>query len=260
MGHDTDRVIAPMDGREARVSIINAGRDARRKLEATMANVVPKSRQEMIQWFSQRAANWAASAQTLGLTIAEVTELATLINAAQTAQSAAFSARISAKDSTITYHTAADALAAYGAALILRIKGNAAATNNPNIYAEASIPLPEDPSPLGPPATPTDLSAAINNEGQVEVRWNASREGGTSFIIERSITPVGQVQGPWTLLTSVEERRFIDQNVPLGLSSALYRVRAQRVGGMSIASEPGQVLFGTPTQQQQSEGGLTLAA
>lgn len=90
-----------------------------------------------------------------------------------------------------------------------------------------------------------------------------ARAGGTSFRIERSTTPVGGAAGTWNLIDVVEQRSYVDASVPRGLAVAQYRVIAQRSGGVSVASEPGQVIFGTTSSAIQSsgaDGGLSLAA
>ncbi len=226
-----------------------------------MAKVVPDSRTDMIAWFAQRAPIWAANGAKIGLTPEQITALAGFVNTAQTTEAAAFAARAASKDATVVYHNEAEVLRDFGAGLVKTIKAYADATDNPNVYSDASIPPPAPPAPLGPPATPTDVTASINNEGHVELNWSGSRAGGTSFLVERTVTPVGGSTGAWTLLASVEERDFIDTAVPQGLASALYRIKAQRAGGTSVASEPGQVLFGTASAGSgQTASNLNLAA
>lgn len=227
-----------------------------------MAKVVPDTRQEMITWYAQRAASWAANAANIGLDTSQVTALATLINAAQTSSSAAAAARNASKNATINYHANTDILEEFGAGLVKTIKAYADATNSTTVYSLASIPPPAKPGPLGPPEMPSDVRASLNNNGQVEIKWNGSRAGGTSFRIERNIFPIGGTPSNWQLIDVVEERSYIDSNVPQGLAMALYRVIAQRAGGMSVASEPGQVIFGTGSSASSTgaSGGLSLAA
>ncbi|MCL4220455.1 MAG: hypothetical protein KJZ65_03700 [Phycisphaerales bacterium] len=227
-----------------------------------MAKVVPDTRQEMIAWYAQRAASWAANANNIGLNTSQVTALATLINAAQTSESAAAAARSASKNATLTYHSNAATLKEFGAGLVKTIKAYAEATNNTTVYSLASIPPPAKPGPLGPPEMPSDVRAVLNNNGQVELRWNGTRAGATSFRIERNIFPINGNPSNWQLIDVVEERSYIDSHVPQGLVMALYRVIAQRAGGMSVASEPGQVIFGTGSSSSasSSSGGLSLAA
>lgn len=224
--------------------------------------VVPNSRPDMIAWYAERVAAWAANAANIGLDNSQATALATLINAAQTNEAAAFAARTASRNATVNYHSNADVLKDFGAGLVKTIKAYAEATGNDTVYALASIPPPAKPGPLGPPEQPTNIRAVLNNEGQVDLKWEGSRAGGTSFRVERSIIPIGSGPGGWTLINVVEERSYIDDQVPQGLAMALYRIKAQRSGGTSIASEPGQVIFGTASgsSSSSSSSGLSLAA
>ncbi|KAA0214268.1 MAG: fibronectin type III domain-containing protein [Leptolyngbya sp. PLA3] len=227
-----------------------------------MASVVPNTRQELIAWYAQRAASWASNAANIGLDTSQVTALATLINAAQTTESAAFTARVASRNATVNYHTNADILKEFGAGLVKTIKAYAEATDSNIVYSLASIPPPSKPGPLGAPETPTNVRASLNNNGHIEVKWDGSRAGGTSFRIERNTFPIDGAASNWQLIDVVEERSFMDGHVPQGLAMALYRVIAQRSGGVSVASEPGQVIFGTGSNANSSSGsgGLSLAA
>lgn len=227
-----------------------------------MATVLPQSREQMIAWFAARIASWAANPTAINLTMAQVTELATLLNDAQAALAAATAARIASKDATLLYHYHADLLRAYGGDMITLIKAGAEINNDPSIYAQASVPPPAEPSPLGPPPMPTELSSHLNTAGQVVLTWKCPRSGGTSFSIARRTTAPAQPVSGWTLIGTSEEQRFIDTALPVGLESATYRVVASRVGGSSEPSDVSTLFFGTGNQQatEEGEGGLTLAA
>ena len=64
----------------------------------------------------------------------------------------------------------------------------------------------------------------------------------------------------------MEEREYVDPDVPQGVASVSYRIKAQRAGGTSVASQPAQVTFGTGTgsgagsSSSSSGDGLSLAA
>jgi len=223
-----------------------------------MGQVVPQSRQELIAWYAQRAPVWAANAVAIGLDPAQVATLAGLVSTAEGAESSAFASRAASQANTVIYHNETDTLKDFGAGLVKTIKAFADATNDPNVYATATIPPPTPPAPLGAPDAPTNVTAVLNNAGHINVQWQGSRTGGTSFRVERSVTPVGGTAGPWTLLDSVEERAFVDDAVPQGLATAVYRIFAQRSGGTSPVSEPGQVVFGTDGAGGATD--LTLAA
>lgn len=221
--------------------------------------MVPQTINGSIEFHEERLAVWAEGPTAIGLQAADIVSLSVLVDQARADYQAAQVSRNAAKSQTIIQNASVAAMNETGAGFIDTIRAFAKKTGNPGVYAAADIPAPAPPTPLGVPDVPTDVTAKINNDGHVELEWKGSREGGTSFRVERSTTPVGGAQSGWTLLTTVEERAFVDSAVPQGLASAFYRIKAQRAGGTSVASEPGQVLFGTPTQGQQ-QASLGLAA
>ena len=225
-----------------------------------MAPVLPNSREQMIQWFNQRIASWGADPTTIGLTASQVADLAGKLAAAQTDESAAFDARIASKNATANYYTSSDDLRNFGSDLIKTIKAFAETTNNPGVYTAASVPPPSPPTPLGPPATPKNLSYKLNTAGEIELEWDSSRTGGTSFTIERSITGA---TGPWSIVGTSEEAAFTDTAVPSGVASVAYRVIASRSGGSSNPTAALVVLFGNSSGSTETASGdtdLTIAA
>lgn len=226
--------------------------------------VLPSSREDMINWFAARIAQWGANAAQIGISPAQIAALATLLSEADSALSIAEGARITSKNATVDFHNAADALRELGGDFITLIKANAEATNNPDIYTLASIPPPAAPSPLGPPATPTNLTTTLTSAGSIKLRWRGSRRGGTSFKIWRSTTLPGMGATQWQLINSVEENKFEDGTVPLGLESVTYRVVATRSGGSSEPSDVSTIFFGSAGGQASTNatGGtnLTIAA
>lgn len=223
-----------------------------------MAPVLPGARSAMISWFRQRIAQWAANAAALGVDPAQIVSLSTLLDTAEADEESAFQARNASKSATVVYYNSSDQLRDFGAEIIKAIKLQAESTNDPNVYALADVPPPAAPSPLGPPATPKDLTATLNTAGEITVEWDGSRAGGTSFTIQRSTSGI---TGPWTIVGTSEERLFKDTAVPRGFDAVSYRVIAARSGGASGPSSAVSVLFGNTNSEQSSGGeGLTLAA
>jgi hypothetical protein len=192
----------------------------------------------------------------------QVAAIAAALNDAATSSTAAEAARIASKNATVTFHNNTDFLRTFGSDLIKLIKAYADATGNPAVYTLASIPPPAAPSPLGPPAKPSDLSSTLTTAGSIDLEWKGSRQGGTSFNIFRATTTPGQPTGAWTLIGTSEKRKFTDSAVPTGLASVTYRVVAVRSGGTSDPSDVSTLFFGTAPGQNPAGGnsGLTLAA
>ncbi len=211
----------------------------------------------MIQWFADRAASWAADPTGIGLTAAQVADLVAFLNVAQTGSDNAIAARIASRDATVVFHEGADTLRDFGADLIKTIKAYAETTNDPNVYAAASVPPPSGPTPTGPPEVPTEVTASINGFGYVFIEWKASRAVGTQFILQRQLTPVDGPPSAWTYAGSSTTNDYTDTTVPTGFASVSYRVYAQRASGTSDASNVTTLAFGSNASGSE---GLTLAA
>lgn len=186
--------------------------------------VLPKSRDEMIAWFSDRITDWGANAAAIGLSASQVTELATILNTAENALSDATAARIDSKDKTVVYHATADALRDFGADLIKVIKAFAEATNNPNVYSTASVPPPAPPTPAGPPAQPTDMAAALLPGGGLRLTWKGTVSQKAYFSVYRR----AEGETSFTLLDSPATKTYDDTSIPTGANSVTYYIQARR--------------------------------
>ncbi len=222
-------------------------------------SVLPDSRLAKLEWFEQRLALWAASAATLEISAAQITDLQTRISAARAAYTFAHIARNNAKSATANYYAASDNLNELGRILIRNIKTTAETTGNPQVYILADVPEPAEPSPLGPPPIPTDLLARLSTSGIVHVTWKCTRRGGTSFQVFRSLTSPDNQNTPYVMIGVSEEQKFTDSNVPAGYMAVTYKIVAGRGGGYSDPSDPTILYFGAAPQQQGNTG-LTLAA
>lgn len=231
--------------------------------------IVPSGINAKISFFENHIDAWTTNADAIGLATAQLTQLTALITAARTAYNDALTARDAAKSATLVQRIAVDAMASLGGDMIKTVRAYAETNNNPSVFSLAQIPAPSEPSPLGPPASPTELSASITTAGTVVLRFAASKQGGTSFTVERSTVTPGGSPSAWVLIGVAEEKVFEDDGVPVGLASALYRVTARRSGGVSQPTAPVSVLFGstgaavdtgTGTGQAASGGDIKLAA
>ncbi|MFI4882700.1 MAG: hypothetical protein ACIAQU_08965, partial [Phycisphaerales bacterium JB064] len=83
--------------------------------------VLPPTRPELIQFFTQRLSAWQADPTAIGLTPEAVTSLAGMTASASSLLQAALVARQDSKDATSEYHTGTDELRTFGAALVATI-------------------------------------------------------------------------------------------------------------------------------------------
>ena len=199
----------------------------------------------MIDFFAAHAAGWLANQATIGITLVQAADLTTFITTAQAAQLSADTARNAAQAATLDLQTKAVDLREYGGDLVRLIKAYAESQADPaTVYVTAEIPPPAAPTPLGPPAVPTNLQGEVDNSGAVTLTWDATLEGGTQFTIERQLNPVIGAAGLWDTLGSVSGKEFTDIGLPQGFANATYRVTAKRVGGTSQPTEPTAIYFG----------------
>ncbi len=228
--------------------------------------VLPNSTIRMIEWFEQRIPVWTANPSAIGLTLPQVTQLMTRTAAARTAYQNAQAARNESKSKTVLLTDAAGSLRNYGADLIKTIKAYAETTNDPTVYAEADVPPPAAPSPLGPPGTPTDIVTTINNRGFVEIRWkadNAANSTGAYFKIERRLDG----EQAFRLLGTTGLKTFTDESIPAGTLQATYIITPLRGDAAGEPSEQFVVPFaaqagqaGQQAAQHNGQQGLALAA
>jgi len=223
-----------------------------------MAGIVPDTQQGAIDFFANRLSTWGANATSIGLTAQQVTDIADKVSAAQSKLAAAQAARIASKNATLELHNALDAMRSFGGDLIKTIRAFAETSGDDNVYVLSDIPPVSPPTPVGPPQTPTNITATINNFGYVTVRWKGSRAAGTQFILQRQLVPLTGSPEPWTYAGTTVDNEYTDITVPTGYAAVSYRVYAQRFGGQSDASTPVTLHFGTNVTGESAS--LNLAA
>jgi hypothetical protein len=224
-------------------------------------SIVPPNLSEKIEFFESHIAPWTDNAAAIGLTPGQVTGITAMTAAARAAYNDAIAQREAAKNATLAQKLAVDMMGSFGGDLIKTIRAFAETNNNPTVYTLASIPEPATPTPLGPPATPEDVTVGLTTAGSVTLAWKGSRQGGTSFNIQRRTQTPGNTFTAWTLIGTSEEKSFEDANLPVGLASAQYRVTAVRSAGASQPSTPVSLLLGTAEQQAAAvAAGLRMAA
>lgn len=210
-------------------------------------SIVPNTILGKLLYFEYHLPIWAQNPTSIGLSLPLVTEMAARVNAARVAYTAAQAARSTARVTTETQTAAIASMYDLGADMIKLVRAAAEANDDPTIYQIAHIPPPKTASPLGPPETPTKLAASLTTSGNIALKWDGSRVGGTSFLIERS---VNTSDGPWTLIGTSEERAFTDAAVPFNIRSLTYRIFAVRSGGISDPTNPFTILLGTVGQNE----------
>ncbi|UYV11972.1 MAG: hypothetical protein NCW75_11780 [Phycisphaera sp.] len=204
--------------------------------------VIPVKKSEELAFFEQRAPIWEANAAQLNLSIERTAELTALTNAARAAYDQAQSLRSQAKAATSAQNQALTAMHNLGAELIKSIRTTAELENDPSLYGIAQIPEPKDPAPI-PPVEASNLSFDLLNDGALELAWDGRVSTGTTYIVQRAITPAGGSQGTYQDLGFADEKRFVDTTIPAGTERASYVVRAKKGGTITAGTAPITVRF-----------------
>lgn len=206
--------------------------------------IMPEKISERLEWGEVHAPVFTSNAPQIGLSEPQSDDFATAVTAFRAKYDAALAARSASQAATTEMRAAMQTFLEEASECLATIKAFAENSEDPmNVYAKAEIPPPAQPSPLGPPATPTNVSGQINNIGNVELKWTASKQGGVFFSIWRKLygTP------DWVLQATVGEKKWTDETIAAGTILAQYYVVAHRGPYESEPSEPIVVVFG---QQQ----------
>ena len=206
--------------------------------------LVPETLDGALSFYANLLPVWSADPSSIGLSEAQMQQLALLIQEAEAARHGRHQLELAARTAAQTHRSAMKKLTRYGAGLISAIRGHAATSDDWNVYADAQIPGPRRASPSRPPETPIIRSADIRgSDGAVVLKWTGSRAGGVNFLIYRRLDSADRA----TLLAGVGGRRtFIDRTVPFGTRTLTYHIVAVR-GGLTSAwsTGAGVILPGT---------------
>ena len=222
--------------------------------------VIPSSRLGKIEFYEAHLQAWATNAAAIGLDPAAVLAFQTLISDARSAYLDAEMKREASKAATFTFHDDTDRMAVIGSALLKNIRAFAERTDNPGVYALAQIPAPSQPSPVGPPGRPFDLTVGLAQTGAIALRWkcdNPSGASGTVYEVQRRIG-----SGAFSFLELAGERAFEDATIPAGSSNIVYQITAVRgkTRGQSALFLVNFGVAGAVTATTVEDGEIRLAA
>lgn len=204
-----------------------------------MSDIVPKTQDGLLDWYSQHQPKWESAGAAIGVDPALSTALKDLVETAKIAKAARIDAKASAKSATVTYKQSLANLSSLGAAIMATIRAYAEATDDVTVYAKADIPPPAKPTPAPPPLAPTEFTADPNANGTITLRMKGSVAQNGSFDIERSIDG-----GPYTLLKNTREKTYVDNAVPTNSTIIAYQCYGVRDSKRSADSASTTVLFG----------------
>ena len=195
-----------------------------------MARIIPQERLERIAWFKARQTAWSTNATAIGTTSADVTEVGTLLAAAEAARAAQETAIATAQAKSAAFYAAVDALSLKGLNVVKQIRTKGEGANDPEIWELAMIPAPATPTPTGLPAAPEALKVSLDGDGAVNLSWrckNPPRVTGVLYSVHR------QLDGAtgWENLGVTGVRKFVDVTIPVGTTKVTYKIRGVRSMG-----------------------------
>jgi len=207
--------------------------------------VVPTSRDEMLTFFENHLPLWAKNPAAIGLSADQLAALTEAVTDTRTSRETRLATDLAARAALHDLKLKAAALRDLGTDLVAVIKAYAEVNDDPGVYTAAQIPPPRASSPLGSPPVPTEVAASINAFGVAVITWKGNRSGGTYYIIERQLTSLDHIVGPWTHAGSSAVSEAIDPAVPVGQRAVRYRVHARRPAGRSPVAYSNTLIFGT---------------
>ncbi len=200
----------------------------------------PGSKDGKIEYFEQRIDQWAADPAAVGLTLAQVTELATLIADARTTYTSVQLGKQDVKNLVFTQDTAIDTMMNLGTAIVSTIRAFAdtttatdGATAGAAIFSAANLSPYSNGTPTPPPTPATNLQASLLNTGGLKLTWDGTIANGTVYTIwrragtETNFSQVG-ISG---------QRFYEDQTIPAGSTEAVYFLQTVRDEFISDDSE-----------------------
>lgn len=231
-----------------------------------MPNIPPQPKLDQIVWFETHIPLWAAAPTSFGLTALQVTALTALVTAARKGYNDAQLARDASKAATTTENTSVASMLASGRAVVNIMKAFIENAHNPVLWGQAGLEPDAGGGTAPDPVAPHHLSAGLDSQGDVIVKWKTSQPPGVSGVIysvKRALDG-----GDYVLLDSVGGKTFTDETVPIGTHSVSYTIKAKRGTQESDWSEALTVRFGrvgggltiTSSETTPSSGDMKLAA
>jgi hypothetical protein len=201
-----------------------------------MANVIPRSKQDYIDFFQVHEPLWDANLALIGVSASQMTSWKALNIAMQADYIASETARNAAKNATGLSDESFRAARETAAELVRLIKNRAISTNDPKVYDYAGIPAPVPPSELPAPGAPTNLRAILNEDGTLTLRWktnNAKGVSGVVYMVRRRVGFGIGGGGPTEIVGITGGSSFLDDSCPTPPQSSpviQYTVQGHRGG------------------------------
>jgi hypothetical protein len=208
--------------------------------------LVPNKLAAKVAFFVAHQDPWTLNSTALRIAPDDITQMQTLTEAAQAAQTAKDAANDTARTANQLYRQSVAAMAAHGASIISTIRGTAQATGDPNIWNLAALPEPKTREPVAAPGSPYAPAVQLIAGGSLQLKWKCKNPvdgSGVVYEIHRQAA-----DGTMSYLATSGTRSFIDSTLPAGTASVTYAITAVRSTKKGFPTQFG-VQFGTGGQQ-----------
>ncbi len=220
-----------------------------------MSTNLPTRSLPTVEWLEARIAGWNTNFASIGVTSAQVFDLATGITNARAAFTSVTKIRADSKSATLDFNGQATVIHDKAAGMIANIKAFAEASDDATtVFALANVSPADAPTPAGPPVTPSNVRATVQNGGNVLIEWDGSLSQRTFFEVLRIVDNAIE----YSRIASIGEKEYVDTTVPQGTMKVQYAIRAVRGTDISPNAGPALVQIGaTPIDEA---GTLPVAA
>lgn len=228
-----------------------------------MAENMPRTTQEFLDWSRIRADLWQQDPASIGLAPAQAAQFAALAADLAAASAAAEQAREASKNATTALNFALAAARAMGGACVGSIKAYAEAAQDSSVYTRAHVWPVAPQGTLPPPTPPTSFTSRINSDGSLTITWMARQPVGVTDVVYLVRRRLGGAEGEreWTLVgTEGANKTFTDTTIPIGTSMVEYLITPKRGEATGACGPIFAVRFGSAGRGISSAGAMKMAA
>lgn len=192
-----------------------------------MSTNLPSKLSDLVNWCSTHVDLFDLNHAAIGMSVLQSSAFKGAVETMNAKIAAAQMARQASKDATFEQSEAVSAVRSIAGELIAQTKVFASTSNNMTVYSLAGISPDAPPTPLGPPNTPTQLSASVNPDGSLNLTFKAVQPRGMSGVQYRIFRRYGTtLVGPFNLVGDAgSNKRFTDTTLPVGVDRVEYMIQ-----------------------------------